>query len=154
MRSSSNIKRLLRYLLHLTSQPRGQKGPGGGGLGARAGESFAEYATDATPWIPGSCRSATTLPSTICANAILPRSTRSQGAEDGAPFRAAGYQAIATSSRRPSVSSKEMFDEAIQQVSPIFARLMRFQEQMKLEEIARLVRIPRFNGEDQNSSSA
>jgi RNA polymerase sigma-70 factor (ECF subfamily) len=63
--------------------------------------------------------------------------------EDGAPFEpeAAGPSPLDTAVAR---QQHEMFHEALERVPAIFREVMvlRFQEQMKLEEIAQLVRIP------------
>ena len=63
--------------------------------------------------------------------------------EDGAPFEpeAKGPSPLDTAVAR---QQHEMFHEALEQVPAIFREVLvlRFQEQMKLEEIAQLVRIP------------
>ena len=66
-----------------------------------------------------------------------------QDPEDGAPFEppAAGPSPL---EQVVAHQQQEMFDEALQKVPPLFREVLvlRFQEQMKLEEIATLVRIP------------
>jgi RNA polymerase sigma-70 factor (ECF subfamily) len=66
-----------------------------------------------------------------------------QDPEDGAPFEP---PATTPSPLEQVVAhqQQEMFDEALQQVPPLFREVLvlRFQEQLKLEEIAKLVRIP------------
>jgi RNA polymerase sigma-70 factor, ECF subfamily len=63
--------------------------------------------------------------------------------EDGAPFEpeASGPSPFDVASAR---QQHEMFDAALSQVPPLFREVLvlRFQEQMKLEEIAKLIRIP------------
>jgi len=63
--------------------------------------------------------------------------------EDGAPFEppAAGPSPL---EQAVAHQQQEIFDEALQQVPPLFREVLvlRFQEQMKLEEIAKLVCIP------------
>lgn len=66
-----------------------------------------------------------------------------QDAEEGVPFEPPDSgpspfeQAVARQQR-------DMFDEALERVPPLFREVLvlRFQEQMKLEEIAKLIRIP------------
>lgn len=66
-----------------------------------------------------------------------------QDPEDGAPFEppAAGPSPL---EQAVSHQQQEIFDEALQQVPPLFREVLvlRFQEQMKLEEIAKLIHIP------------
>jgi RNA polymerase sigma-70 factor, ECF subfamily len=66
-----------------------------------------------------------------------------QDPEDGAPFEppASGPSPL---EQAVAHQQHEIFDEALQQVPPLFREVLvlRFQEQMKLEEIATLVRIP------------
>ncbi len=63
--------------------------------------------------------------------------------EDGAPFEppAAGPSPFDMATKR---QQEEMFDVALERVSPLFREVLvlRFQEQMKLEEIAKLIRLP------------
>ena len=66
-----------------------------------------------------------------------------QDPEDGAPFEppATGpspYEQV------EAQQQQEMFDEALERVPPLFREVLvlRFQEQMKLEEIAKLIHIP------------
>jgi RNA polymerase sigma-70 factor (ECF subfamily) len=66
-----------------------------------------------------------------------------QDPEDGAPFEppATGpspYEQVEAHQRQ------QMFDEALERVPPLFREVLvlRFQEQMKLEEIAKLIHIP------------
>ena len=66
-----------------------------------------------------------------------------QDAEDGAPFEPPStgpspFEQVATHEQQ------QMFDEALTRVAPLFREVLvlRFQEQMKLEEIAKLVGIP------------
>jgi RNA polymerase sigma-70 factor, ECF subfamily len=133
--------RLLRYLLHLT------------GNRAVAEDLFQEV------WVrvlekghqyDGRNRFVTWLMSiahNVAIDHLRKRSPASldemQDPEDGAPFEppSAGPSPFEQAAAR---QQQEMFDEAIQQVSPVFREVLvlRFQEQMKLEEIAKLVRIP------------
>ena len=133
--------RLLRYLLHLT------------GNRAVAEDLFQEV------WVrvlekghlyDGRNRFVTWLMSighNVAIDHLRKRSPASldemQDPEDGAPFEppATGPSPFEQAAER---QQQEMFDEAIQQVSPIFREVLvlRFQEQMKLEEIAKLVHIP------------
>jgi len=66
-----------------------------------------------------------------------------QDPEDGAPFEppASGPSPL---DHALAHQQQEMFDEALQRVPPLFREVLvlRFQEQMKLEEIAKLIRIP------------
>jgi len=66
-----------------------------------------------------------------------------QDAEDGAPFEppSGGPSPFDEAAAH---QQQEMFDAALQQVPPLFREVLvlRFQEQMKLEEIAILIRIP------------
>ncbi|HUI85379.1 MAG TPA: sigma-70 family RNA polymerase sigma factor [Candidatus Binatia bacterium] len=66
-----------------------------------------------------------------------------QDAEEGVPFEppATGPSPFDMAA---SQQQREMFDAALERVSPLFREVLvlRFQEQMKLEEIARLVGIP------------
>ncbi len=66
-----------------------------------------------------------------------------QDPEDGAPFEppAAGPSPL---EQAVAHQQQQLFDEALQQVPPLFREVLvlRFQEQLKLEEIATLVRIP------------
>ena len=66
-----------------------------------------------------------------------------QDPEDGAPFEppASGPSPL---EQVVAHQQQEIFDEALQQVPPLFREVLvlRFQEQMKLEEIAKLVHIP------------
>jgi len=66
-----------------------------------------------------------------------------QDPEDGAPFEppAAGPSPFDEAAAH---QQQEMLDEALQQVPPLFREVLvlRFQEQMKLEEIAKLIHIP------------
>ncbi len=66
-----------------------------------------------------------------------------QDAEDGVPFEP---QATGPSPFDEAVSQQqhEVLQEALERVSPLFREVLvlRFQEQMKLEEIAKLIRIP------------
>ncbi len=63
--------------------------------------------------------------------------------EEGAPYEpeAGGPSPFDQAAAR---QQQEIFDEALQQVAPLFREVLvlRFQEQMKFEEIAKLVRIP------------
>ncbi len=66
-----------------------------------------------------------------------------QDPEDGAPFEPPSsepspFEQVATRQQQ------QRFDEALERVSPLFREVLvlRFQEQMKLEEIARLIHIP------------
>src|SRR5580704_15281562 len=133
--------RLLRYLLHLT------------GNRAVAEDLFQEV------WVrvlekghlyDGRNRFVTWLMSighNVAIDHLRKRSPASldemQDPEDGAPFEppATGPSPFEQAAER---QQQEMFDEAIQQVSPIFREVLvlRFQEQMKLDEIAKLVHIP------------
>jgi RNA polymerase sigma-70 factor (ECF subfamily) len=66
-----------------------------------------------------------------------------QDPEEGAPFEppACGPSPL---EQAMSHQQQEMFDEALRKVPPLFREVLvlRFQEQMKLEEIAQLVHIP------------
>jgi RNA polymerase sigma-70 factor (ECF subfamily) len=63
--------------------------------------------------------------------------------EDGTPFepQASGPSPF---DRAAAQQEQEKFHEALAQVAPIFREVLvlRFQEQMKLEEIAKLIHIP------------
>jgi RNA polymerase sigma-70 factor (ECF subfamily) len=66
-----------------------------------------------------------------------------QDSEEGVPFeppdgRPSPFEQAAAQQQQ------EMFDEALERVPPLFREVLvlRFQEQMKLEEIAKLIRIP------------
>lgn len=66
-----------------------------------------------------------------------------QEPEEGAPFEPPSgepspFEQVAAHQQQ------QMFDEAMEKVSPLFREVLvlRFQEQMKLEEIAKLIRIP------------
>jgi RNA polymerase sigma-70 factor, ECF subfamily len=66
-----------------------------------------------------------------------------QDIEEGVPFepKATGPSPFEQAVAR---QQQEMLDEALERVSPLFREVLvlRFQEQMKLEEIAKLIRIP------------
>ena len=69
---------------------------------------------------------------------------RDAGRRGRRALRAAGRPGRRRSTRPRRASSSEIFDEALEHVSPLFREVLvlRFQEQMKLEEIAKLIRIP------------
>ncbi len=133
--------RLLRYLLHLT------------GNRAVAEDLFQETwlrVLEKGHLYDGRNRFATWLMSighNVAIDYLRKRSPASlddmHDPEDGAPFEppAGGpspFEQVAANQRR------EMFGEALQQVPPLFREVLvlRFQEQMKLEEIAKLIKIP------------
>jgi RNA polymerase sigma-70 factor (ECF subfamily) len=66
-----------------------------------------------------------------------------QDAEDGAPFEppACGPSPFEQAAAH---EQQQRFENALEKISPVFREVLvlRFQEQMKLEEIAKLVRIP------------
>src|SRR5215467_2343223 len=133
--------RLLRYLLHLT------------GNRAVAEDLFQEV------WVrvlekghlyDGKNRFVTWLMSiahNVAIDHLRRRSPASldemQDAEDGAPFEppAVGPSPFDEAAAH---QQQERFQAALERISPVFREVLvlRFQEQMKLEEIAKLVRIP------------
>lgn len=66
-----------------------------------------------------------------------------QDPEDGAPFEPPSGEP-SPFEHAAAHQQQEMFDEALGRVSPLFREVLvlRFQEQMKLEEIAKLIHIP------------
>jgi RNA polymerase sigma-70 factor, ECF subfamily len=66
-----------------------------------------------------------------------------QDPDEGAPFEPPSHQP-SPFEQAAAHQQQEMLDEALEQVPPLFREVMvlRFQEQMKLEEIAKLIRIP------------
>jgi RNA polymerase sigma-70 factor (ECF subfamily) len=133
--------RLLRYLLHLT------------GNRAVAEDLFQEVwlrVLEKGHLYDGRNRFVTWLMSighNVAIDYLRKRSPASldemQDPEDGAPFEppATGPSPLEQAAAH---QQQEMFDEALQKVSPLFREVLvlRFQEHMKLEEIAKLVRIP------------
>jgi RNA polymerase sigma-70 factor (ECF subfamily) len=133
--------RLLRYLLHLT------------GNRAVAEDLFQEVwlrVLEKGHLYDGRNRFVTWLMSighNVAIDYLRKRSPASldemQDPEDGAPFEppATGPSPLEQAAAH---EQQEMFDEALQKVSPLFREVLvlRFQEHMKLEEIAKLVRIP------------
>lgn len=133
--------RLLRYLLHLT------------GNRAVAEDLFQETwlrVLEKGHLYDGRNRFVTWLMSighNVAIDYLRKRSPSSldemKDSEEGAPFEpaATGPSPFEVAAKR---EQQEMFDAALQQVPPLFREVLvlRFQEQMKLEEIAKLTQIP------------
>ncbi len=133
--------RLLRYLLHLT------------GNRAVAEDLFQEVwlrVLEKGHLYDGRNRFVTWLMSiahNVAIDHLRKRSPASldemQDTEDGAPFEppATGPSPFEQAAAH---QQQEMFDEALDKLSPLFREVLvlRFQEQMKLEEIAKLIHIP------------